>query len=186
MIAVNNGIFEYKSKQLLQFTPNEVFLSKSRVNYVTNAQNPILHNDEDNTDWDIESWVDDLFDGDKEMVELIFQIIGAIVRPNVNFGVSAWFVSTVGNNGKGSLCKLMREICGKGTCVSIPLADFGKEFLLEPLLHATAIVTDENDVGTYIDKAANLKAIITHDVIQINRKFRTQFRFNSMGSWYNA
>lgn len=181
LIAVNNGIFEYKSKQLLPFTPDEVFLSKSRVDYVPNAQNPILHNDNDNTDWDIESWVDDLFDGDKEMVELIFQILGAIVRPNVNWSKSAWFVSEVGNNGKGCLCKLMRELAGKGSCASVPLSDFNKDFLLEPLCHSSAIIVDENDVGTYIDKAANLKAIITQDIIQINRKFKTPINLQFKG-----
>ncbi len=33
--------------------------------------------------------------------------------------------------------------------------------MLEQLLHVSAIIVDENDVGTYIDAAANLKAIIT-------------------------
>jgi len=181
LIAVNNGIFDYKNKQLLPFTPDEVFLSKSHIDYIPNVQNPVLHNNDDNTDWDIESWLNDLFDGDKEMVELIFQIIGAIVRPNVNWGVSAWFYSTVGNNGKGCLCKLMREICGNETYTSIPLADFSKEFMLEPLVDSSAIIVDENDVGTYIDKAANLKAVITQDVIQMNRKFKIPIKFQFKG-----
>ena len=59
----------------------------------------------------------------------------------------------------------MRNLAGNQSCVAIQLSDFGKDFMLEPLVHATSIITDENDVGTYIDKAANLKAIITNDVV---------------------
>jgi putative DNA primase/helicase len=51
---------------------------------------------------------------------------------------------------------------------------------LEPLTRASAIIVDENDVGTFIDKAGNLKSVITNDVIAINRKFKTpiSFQFN--------
>ena len=69
----------------------------------------------------------------------------------------------------------------KGTSVSIPLSDMGKDFMLEPLIHASAIIVDENDVGTFIDKAANLKALVTHDVIQVNRKFKTPVAFRFKG-----
>ena len=75
----------------------------------------------------------------------------------------------------------MRQLCGEGSYKSIKLEDMGKEFLLEPLVGASAIIVDENDVGTYIDKAANLKAIVTGDVIQINRKFKQPISFRFRG-----
>ena len=53
--------------------------------------------------------------------------------------------------------------------------------MLEPMLYSVAIIVDENDVGTYIDKAANLKAIVTGDVIQINRKFKTPIPYQFKG-----
>lgn len=75
----------------------------------------------------------------------------------------------------------MRKLCGKGTYASIPLSDMSKDFMLEPLTRATAIIVDENDVGTYIDKAANLKAIITGDTIAINRKFKQAISYQFKG-----
>lgn len=180
LIAVNNGIFDYDTKTLYDFTPDFVFTSKSHVDYNPNAVNPVIHNPDDGTDWDVESWMDDLFD-DQEITDLIWQIIGAIIRPNVPWNKSAWFYSNTGNNGKGTLCELMRQITGNETCASIPLTDFGKDFLLEPLLKASAIIVDENDVGTFIDKAGNLKAIITNDVIQVNRKFKEPVSFQFKG-----
>lgn len=171
LLAAKNGIFDYQTKQLMGFSPDFVFLSKFNVDYNPQAQNPVIYNSDDNTDWDVESWMESLFDDD-EIPDLIWQIVGAVLRPNVSWNKAAWFYSEQGNNGKGTICSMIRNLCGKGTHVSLALSDFNKDFMLEPLTHASAIITDENDVGTYIDKAANLKAVITGDMLQINRKYK--------------
>lgn len=180
LIAVNNGIFDYQKKELLPFTPDKIFLSKSRVNYVPGALSPVIAHPTDGTTWEVEEWMNTLSD-DPEVVELLWEILGAIIRPHVRWNKSAWFYSEKGNNGKGTLCELMRNLCGPTTYASIPLADFGKDFLLEPLTRASAIIVDENDVGTFIDRAANLKAVITNDVISINRKFKTPIAYQFYG-----
>lgn len=179
LIAVNNGIFNYATKKLEPFTPEHVFLSKSHVDFDPNATNVVIINP-DGTVWDVESWMNTLSD-DPEVVELLWEILGAIIRPHVRWNKSAWFYSERGNNGKGTLCELMRNLCGPTSFASIPIADFGKDFLLEPLTRASAIIVDENDVGTFIDKAANLKAVITNDVISINRKFKTPIAYQFFG-----
>lgn len=180
LIAVENGIFDYRTKTLIPFSPDYVFTKKSHVRYNPNAANVTIHNPEDGTDWDVESWMADLSD-DKDVVKLLWEILGAIVRPNVSWNKSAWFFSVTGNNGKGTLCRLMRNLCGEGSSVSLQLRDFGKDFLLEPLIRATAIITDENDVGTYVDQAANLKAVVTHDAIMVNRKFKAPITIRFFG-----
>lgn len=180
LIAVNNGIFDYKTKTLLPFTPEIVFTAKSAVNYNENAVNPVIHNDADGTDWDIESWMADLND-DSEIVALLWEILSAIIRPNVAWDKTAWFLSEVGNNGKGTLLTLMRNLCGERAWTSIPVADFGKDFHLEPLIRTNAVLVDENDVGEYVDRAANLKAVITNDVILINRKNKTPIAYQFRG-----
>ena len=180
LIAVNNGIFNYDTKQLEPFSPDIVFMTKSHVNYNPNAINAVIHNNDDNTDWDVESWMDGLSDN-PEIVELLWQILGAIIRPHVRWNKSAWLYSETGNNGKGTLCELMRSMCGETAFAAIPICDFSKDFALEPLTRATAIIVDENDVGTFIDKAANLKAVITNDVIPINRKFKTPISYQFYG-----
>lgn len=180
LIAVNNGIFDYSTKTLMPFTPEKVFFTKSHVNYNPNATNVTIHNPKDNTDWDVESWMESLSD-DPEIVNVLWEILGAVIRPNVRWNKSAWMYSEKGNNGKGTLCELMRNLCGRGAYASIPISDFGKDFMLEPLTKVSAIIVDENDVGTFIDKAANLKAVITNDVIQINRKFKTPIAYQFFG-----
>ncbi len=180
LIAVNNGIFHYDTKTLEPFSPDYVFMTKCHVNYNPSAQNITIHNDDDNTDWDVESWMSELSD-DSEIVELLWQILSAIIRPHVRWNKSAWLYSETGNNGKGTLCELMRSLCGDTAYAVIPIDDFGKDFALEPLTRATAIIVDENNVGTFIDKAANIKAVITNDVISINRKFKTPISYQFYG-----
>ena len=181
LVPVNNGIFDFETKQLMPFTPDLVFLSKSKVDYNPMAQNIVIHNDEDGTDWDVESWILDIMDDKKDMAELIWQVIGATVRPFVSWNCACFMYSEVGNNGKGTLCVLLRNLVGEGSHTSITLSDFSKDFMLEPLITSTAVIVDENDVGTYIDKAANLKAVITGDVIQINMKFKAPISFRFKG-----
>lgn len=176
LIALN-----YRTKQFEPFSPDKVFTAKCRVNYNPTAVSPVIHNDKDNTDWEVEDWVKGLFEDGSDIPETIWEIMGAIIRPNVRWNKAAWFVSEKGNNGKGTLCQLFRNLAGKGSYASIPLADFGKDFMLEPLIRCTSIITDENDVGTFIDKAANLKAVITNDVIQVNRKFKKPIAYQFRG-----
>ena len=180
LVPVNNGIFNYATKQLEPFTHEKIFLAKTRVNYVPNVTNPVIYNPDDNTHWDVESWMTTLSD-DPEIVKTLWRTLGCIVRPFVSWNKAVWLYSTVGNNGKGTLCKLMRNLCGDGSHVSIALSDFDKEFRLQPLIHATAIIVDENNVGEFIDKSKNLKAVITGDIVSINRKFQSPIDFRFQG-----
>lgn len=180
LIPVNNGVFNYATGELMDFDPSMVFLSKARVDFNPYAESPVIHNDADGTDWELTEWVAELSD-DPEIVSLLWQVMGATVRPNVRWKKTAWFYSEVGNNGKGTFCELMRNVVGEASCAAIPLANFGKDFMLEPLINASAIIVDENDVGTYLDKVANLKAVVTNDVISINRKNRIPINYRFWG-----
>ena len=180
LIAVNNGIFNYKIKKLMPFDPEIVFLAKSNVDYNENATNVKLINDDDGTEWDIESWVHDLTE-DPEITQLLWEIMSAIIRPHVPWDKSAWLYSESGANGKSTLCTLMQNLCGEKPCASIPLNAFGEEYMLEDLVNVTAVITDENEVNIYIDKVAKLKSVVTGDRLQINRKYKSPLSFTFKG-----
>lgn len=169
LIAVNNGIFDYKSKTLMDFTPEKVFLSKSYVDYNPNAQNCVIHNDDDNTDWDVESWMKTLSD-DPEVVELLWQVLSAVVRPNVRWDKAICFVGPQGCGGKSTLMTLMRELCGVNSCATVPFSNFGKDFALEPLLHCSAVLTDEVPVRSYAKEVDTFKLLLTGEPIYFSRK----------------
>lgn len=179
IIAVGNGLFHYGRKELMPFTPEVVVRSKTPVCFDAEAENPVIDTP-DGDAWDVETWMASLHD-DADVIDALWQVTGALIRPNTSWNKSAWYYSQKGNNGKGTLVELQRALCGAGRHVSIQLADLGKDFMLEPLICASAIITDENDVGTFIDKAANLKAIITNDVLMVNRKHKMPLTYTFPG-----
>lgn len=178
-IPVNNGIYDYHTKTLMDFTPEIVFIAKSHTNYNANAQNVVITNPDDGYTWDVESWMEDLTD-DPELTNLLWEITGALLRPNVAWNKSAWLYSDKGENGKGTLCALWRNLCGD-SATSIPISDFAKDFMLSSLITSQAVIVDENDVGAFIDKAGALKAVITNDVVYINRKFKDPIKYQFHG-----
>lgn len=181
MVPVKNGIFNYRTKELLEFAPDMVFLSKSKVDYNPNATNVHIHRDEDGTDWDIESWSLDLFNDSEPMQTLIFQTIGACLRPGHNWGKAAFFYNTMGNGGKGTICSLIRNILGIDNCANIQIADMSKRFDMSQIIGKQAIITDENDVGEFVDRAGIFKCLVTHDPINIERKYKDKIRYEFKG-----
>lgn len=180
VIAVNNGLYDYENKILMNFDPDMVFASKVSTDYNPNATNVVIHNDDDGTDWDIESWMRELSDH-PEAPKLFWQIIGASVRSNNSWNQAAFFFSTKGNNGKGYALRPYRNVIGRSHwCV--PFARHARSRLHDgasPEGERPSFV-DENDVGAYLERTANLKALITDDAISINRKHKTpvQYTFN--------
>lgn len=181
LIAVKNGIVDYNGGDPVfhEFSPEHIFLAKLDVDWNPDAENPVIDTP-DGDQWDVESWMSSLSD-DPEVVTLLWEITGAVTRPYVSWNKTAFYLSQQGNNGKGTLLSLQRNLLGVGNYANIPLADFGKDFMLEPLTRASAILVDENDVGTFVEKAANFKAVVTNDVITINRKYKAPIAHQHFG-----
>jgi len=78
--------------------------------------------------------------------------------------------SPTGSNGKGTFVELLRNLVGVERAATLSMSDFGKEFLPEALRTAFCVLSDENEVGSYMKVAGTLKAWITHDWIPFNVK----------------
>ncbi|MCI4659564.1 DNA primase family protein [Cryobacterium zhongshanensis] len=170
LIPVANGVFDHDQQVLLDFSPDWVFLAKSPVDYDPLAPSPIIdtpHGDQ----WDVESWIRDLSD-DEGVPELLWELLSAVVRPGVRWNKAAFLQSSRGNNGKGTLCELMRGLVGPDGHASVPIANFGKPFALTELVHARAIITDENSVGAFAKDLGDFKAIVTGDIFTLDRKYK--------------
>ena len=180
LIAVKNGIFDFRRKVLIPFSSDYVFTTKLKVNYNPNAVNVIIHNSDDGTDWDFDSWIMEVAD-DKEIAEVLMQVISASVRPKVPFNKAVFFYSRKGNNGKGTICQLIRNLWGTENCCSLSVADFDKDFMLTPILNASVVLGDENPVGYTLDNADKFKQCITHDPVEINIKFQQPKKYTFWG-----
>lgn len=164
-----NGIFDYKNKKLLPFSPDYICTVKLATAYKDHPENPVIHNDSDNTDWDMESWMKSLSD-DPAVVDLLWHVIGAVVRAFVRWDKLIFLSGDSGCNGKGTFCELVRNLCGENYWLSLTIRDCGEKFLPAGLASKKAIITDENGVGDYIDALDKLKAMATGDVIALEAK----------------
>lgn len=170
LFPVNNGVYNQKTNQLETFSPDYVYMTKISVNYNVHAQNPTLQNP-DGTHWDVDDWLKDL-SVSPDVNELLWQVIAASLQPNRGMNKSIWFYSDKGNNGKGTVGQLIKNLLGKGNYSSLPVADFNHEFKKKDLIKAIANIADENDVDQYIDSIRDYKASVTGDDIIINQKHK--------------
>jgi len=180
LFVTKNGIYNQKTRDLLPFSPNYVYLTKIPVNYYANPINPIL-TAPDGYQWDVESWMRELA-VDDDTCTLIWQVIADCLQPHHSRHKSIWFYSEKGNNGKGTIGQLIKNLLGKGNYASLSVADFNHEFLKETLLGTAANISDENDVDVYIDSIKDYKASITGDDININRKYEKPLRIQFLGT----
>ena len=171
LVAVGNGIYHLGEQKLYGFTPDLVFLSKIKADYKPDAVDAPIYDEVTGTYWTMEDWMRSV-NSDPQCVDFLWQVLGMLVRPNIAWERMVMLYSEEGNNGKGTFCSLARNLLGDGNHASIKLSDFSKDFAMTELLHVQAVICDENDVGVYVDGAANLKAAITGDVISVNRKYK--------------
>ena len=168
-IFVKNGIFNKKTKQLEPFTQNEYRLAKIQTNYNLNATSPVITMP-DSVDWTFDSWLDELVDYDPDRLAQMWQIITAALNPGRVYNKCVIFYSRQGNNGKGTLGQVLKNIIGEGLYSSVNIKNFGVRFRTQQLLGKILNIADENPVGAYIDGTDEFKAAITGDDIQIEAK----------------
>lgn len=171
LIPVANGVFDHARQALRAFSPDWVFLSKIPVAYDSNAESPVIVMP-DGEEWEVESWIKSLSD-DEGVPELLWEVISAAVRSNEPWDKAFWFIAERGNNGKGTLVQMLRNLLGSKSCAAVKFMDFGHEFKMEALVNARVNLVDENGVGAFSEKIEDWKAAITGDVFTLNRKYKT-------------
>ena len=178
-IAVNNGIFDFKKKTLQPFDPDHVFLSKIPVDYNSGAMDVKITNS-DGSIWTVESWMKSL-SSDPKIVQLLWEGVSALVRPNVSWDKAIFLISSKGCNGKGTYLAMLRELAGT-SAASVSLKQLGERFGAASLYGKTAVLSDENDTGAIVENAEVFKSIVTHDTFTMEKKHKDPFayRFNGI------
>lgn len=169
LVPVRNGVYNTEKKQLEPFTPERIFLTKSPVRYNPQAVSP-TKTLSDGLTWTFDEWLADLFSEDEERVALFWEIVAASLRVYKSYEKAFFFYSSSGSSGKSTLLRLMRNILGQRNCASLSLGAFGKDFGCEPLLGASAVLTDETDTHGFMKECKEFKQYVTHDVITVQRK----------------
>lgn len=175
-----NGIFKYDTKELIPFSPEYVTTTKFQTNYPTKKPDLPVFKQPDGSIWTPLDFFSSMTPS-AGVAKLLAQILCAALRPYKRWDQMIWFYSTVGCNGKGTTCALLRNILGERCCASLNIPDMNKDFKLANIANTCAIIADENPVGTYIEQTAALKSITTNDPILLNPKYRTPYSYNFNG-----
>lgn len=175
---VGNGIYDFASRKLLPFSPDTVFTWKSPVAFDMSDFALTVKRDGE-PDWSVIDWFDSLSD-DPDVRDLIWRLPTIVLRPRMHYDKAFLLYSTLGNNGKGTLISVLRNLVGTGNWCSLSLSEISDQSKAETMVGKVAVLNDENNVGEKVRRTRELKAAITGDAFSIDRKYRKaiDFRFN--------
>src|SRR5699024_6575163 len=170
IIPTLHGMYDTKNDKLIEYSEDYINTKKIPVEFKKDMENPIIR-EPGREDWDVESWLLDITDGDEEVKQLIWETIAAAITPNILRNKSIWFYSDQGNNGKGTIGLMIRRLIGKDNVANLSITDYADRFKPSQLIDATINMSDENDLKGYVDSAKNYKASITGDTITVESKY---------------
>ena len=183
LIAVGNGLFNTKTKELEPFDPKHFITAKVDTNYNIHA----LTNYEliKNTYFNFDEWLKSIACNDDEIVTLLWQLINEAINPNKTRRKIAIMLGS-GTNGKSTFRQMMINLIGDiNISVSTP-HELQSRFGLFSLEGKICNYGDE--VGTKpLDEMDKLKSISSGESVNYERKnkdvrnydFKTLLMFNS-------
>ena len=165
--VVANGLFDPRPKNLRPFSPDVVFKAKAAVAFPEDVPTcPVMPDG-----WNVDDWIRELANDDPQVEQLLWQVIAALFYPNHAFNKAILLYSPTGSNGKGTFLELLRNLVGVDHVASLSMSDFGDSYFPDSLSNCFAVLSDENEVGNFMRKAAAIKSWVTHDWCRINEKY---------------
>lgn len=165
--VVANGLFDPRPKKLLPFSPDVVLRAKAAVAFPEDVPTRPVMDD----GWNVDDWIRELANDDPQVEQLLWQVIAALFYPNHAFGKAILLYSPTGSNGKGTFLELLRNLVGVDRVASLSMSDFGDSYVPDSLSDCFAVLSDENEVGNFMRKAAAIKSWVTHDWFRANEKY---------------
>lgn len=166
LIAVNNGVFNNKTKQLEPFNPNYFITSKLATRY--NIQAISNYSTIEDTYFNVDNWFLSIANGNEELVKLLWEIVNEAINPNHTREKMAILYGE-GNNGKGTFQSMLTNLIGIENISTLTPHDFSGEFKLEMLQGKVCNIGDDIS-NKYLDDVSNLMSIVTGDPVAVNRK----------------
>lgn len=163
-IAVNNGLFNLETKKLEGFTPLHPVFTKVATNYNPDAKSPNIDG------WTVDKMFDKLTCGDKDEVQLFWQIINDALNGNRSRGKAFFLVGNVhGNNGKGTFQALIENLVGEDNYGNLKVDQFETRFNLGVLDGKTVCIGDDIQAD-YVKSSSNFNSVVTGDPVNIELK----------------
>lgn len=164
LIAVQNGVLNIKTKELLPFSPKYKFFNKLPVTYNSNAECNV-----------IKKHLKTVLKSDEDF-NVIQEIIGYCLYRDYKYEKAFMFCGG-GRNGKGKTVELIKRFLGAENITSISLQKIEKEpFSISELFNKLANICGDLDKKT-LHSSGNFKQLTGHDMISASRKFLSMIYF---------
>lgn len=166
LVPFNNGVLNMDTGNIITYDDcPQCFFSKIPHDFPTaDVDCPVA-----------EEFIRDITQGDNDLAELLFQIIGAcIYRHSPLRG----FFILIGPkaNGKSTFLKWLNYILGNDNVSHIPLNQLGNQFSTKDLMGKMANLAEDIS-DTYISDATVIKSVTTSDVLRADVKFHEPLIF---------
>jgi len=163
-VCCENGILDLKTRKLIPFTPNMIFLTKIPITYNPKATCTSIEQffseilPEENDVKTLEEWFGNCLQG-----EYPIQKIGLFIGE--------------GGNGKGQALELLRKFLGEQNCSAIPLQklqeqDFKESELFNKFANIGADISDQP-----LKETSKIKGLSGGDLINASVKFKNDLVF---------
>lgn len=164
LIALNNGVFNLKTMELIPYNKSHIFTSKSPVNFIRGAICPKF----------IQA-MREIVCGDEDLLMCIQEVFGYTLINNTK-GERAFYFIGVGSNGKSFTAEALTKMVGVENVSNIQLSKFSERFGIEGIVGKKLNIANENETGSILN-TENMKAIISGDTINISRKFKQAINY---------
>lgn len=159
-----NGLFNLEKFKLERHSPRKIVFNQIPHRYNKDAKCPLFL-----------KFLNDIFDGDQKLIQLIFEIIGYLMTDST-LAQKAFIFWGVGRNGKSVLIKVIQELLGEDNYATLSLSKLAGNFSKVALINKKANISSENEVKNALD-TENFKSITSGDKITSDVKFKEFISF---------
>jgi poxvirus D5 protein-like len=168
-IALGNCIYDTYYRYRMKYSPSIVFAHKIQTNYNLEAVSPLLG------DWSFDSWLNELFNNDDELIHLAWQTIFAVVSGYADERI-IWLIGK-GGTGKGSFQELLINLVGGNNVASMKLIELDgrNRFATSRLIGKHLVIGDDNPIEKVVTDPSTMFSLVTHDIVTIEKKCKQPY-----------
>ena len=166
-LAVQNGLLNIKTRELISFTPEKIFFNKLPVSFNPELDCPLIKN-----------FISEIID-DEEDIKIIQELFGYSLYKDYQIEKSFMFLGK-GRNGKGQLIELLKRFVGyvNASAVSLHRLCDENSFNISELHNKLLNLGGDID-GGFIETSGMFKQLSGNDMVSAKRKFLNDLRFKN-------
>lgn len=166
VIAFRNGLYNIKTGEFIDFTPDVVITNKIPWDYNPYAECSA-----------IDEMLNNVACGDIETKDLLEEIIGTCMyRSNTLAGGKAFILTGQGSNGKSTYLKTLANMLGEQNRSSLDLKQLDDRFSTVMMFNKLANIGDDIS-NEFISDTSIFKKIVTGETINAEQKGQPKFDF---------